>query len=714
MLRTFLVLILSGLFTVLFAGEGMWIPLLLDSLNHQDMKEKGLRLSAEEIYSADQASLKDAVVIFGNGCTGEVISPEGLVITNHHCGYSRIQSHSTVEKNYLADGFWASSKQEELPNPGLTVSFLVRIEDVTAQVLNGVSSTMSEEQRRQKTMENIVSVRNKTELNTHYHAEIKPFFYGKEYYMFIYEVFRDVRLVGAPPETVGNFGGDTDNWIWPRHTGDFSLFRIYADKNNNPADYSPENVPYKPKKYLNISVGGIKEGDFTMILGYPGRTEQYLISDALQMIAGTSLPAKVAMRTARLDVIQEIMDRGPEYKLRYASKHKNISNSWKRWIGVTRGVDRASVIENKRRSEQEFIQWASGKPEYESLFSSFGAMFKEYAPLYILNDLGGEFLSSMELLTIADRTQLRVFSMQDSSEAGKEKSIQDLKRFGSRFFKTNAVEIDRKTFPQLLRIFAEYTDVNLHPDFYKKIESSYGNNYEAFVTDMFNTSIFTDSTRYLRTLNKSYKTIIQAVMRDPLMTIYRDFSILLTRTGAREKLDSLDSEMQRFYRKYITGLMAMESDRVFYPDANFSMRLTYGKVEGYKPVDAVYYNYYSTINGIIEKEDPEIPDYKVPGKLKELHSNGDFGSYLQDGALPVCFIASNHTSGGNSGSPVLDADGNLIGINFDRNWEGTVSDYAYDPLVCRNISLDIRYVLFIIDKLADADWILNELTIVNN
>lgn len=712
--RFILIFLLSGLFTPSFSGEGMWIPLLLDSLNYRDMQEKGLRLSPEQIFSNNQASLKDAVVIFGNGCTGEVISPEGLVITNHHCGYSRIQAHSTVEKNYLTDGFWAKSQQEELANPGLTVSFLVRIENVTDRVLKGITGNMRETERLQQTALNIASIRSDAILNTNYQAEIKPFFFGNEYYLFVYEVFRDVRLVGNPPEAIGNFGGDTDNWIWPRHTGDFSLFRIYADKDNKPADYSPDNVPYKPKKHLNISVNGVSEGDFTMILGYPGRTDQYLISDALELIAGYTLPAKVEMRTARLEAIQSVMDRGPEYKLRYASKHKTIANSWKKWMGVTSGVKRADVIAGKRKLEEDFVQWASDKPEYHTLMNDFRRLFDDYSPLYKKNDIGSELLNSIELTALTDRTQIRFFSMGDSSEAGKRVVIEELKRYAGRFFKTNALEIDRKVLPQLLRIYASYTHADERPEFFKQIGSDYNDNYEAYVSDILEKSMFADSVKYRKVLDKPEKAIRNTIINDPLITIYRDFAVILAENGAHDRLDSLESEMVSFYRKYINGLMAMDTNRTFYPDANFTMRLTYGKIEGYEPMDAINYNFYSTLDGIMEKENPEIADYNVPAKLKELYSSSDFGSHLQNGNVPVCFIASNHTSGGNSGSPVIDADGNLIGINFDRNWEGTVSDFAYDPKVCRNISLDVRYVIYIIDKLADADWILNELTLIKN
>jgi hypothetical protein len=699
------------------AGEGMWLPLLLDSLNYKDMQEKGLRLSPEEIYSINQASIKDAVVIFGGGCTGELISPEGLLITNHHCGYSRIQSHSTVENDYLTNGFWAGSKTEELPNPGLSVTFLVRIENVTDRILKDIPDTLPEAERNQRVATNTITVRNEALLDSDYEAEVKPFYFGREYYLFVYEIFNDVRLVGAPPEAIGRFGGDTDNWIWPRHTGDFSLFRIYAGKDNKPADYSTDNVPYKPKKYLSISADGVKEGDFTMVLGYPGRTDEYLTSDALSMIARKSLPAKIDMRTVRLNAIEEEMAKGSDARLRYASKYVSISNSWKKWIGVTKGVKRASVIESKKRFEKEFNDWAenltSDSMGFSSLLREFSRLYDQYEPLYLSGDLGGELLNSLELSNLVNRVQIDFYSAHDSSAQYKRSAIQRIKQTGSGFFKSKAMEIDRKVLPPLLRIYADNAGSQFHPEFYNTIKDKFKGDYLAYVTNLFNTSLFTDSVRFLKVFNKSEGSIQKKIMNDPLISIYRDFSKMLL-GGVYDRADSLSLEINSLYRKYLSGLITMNPSRVLYPDANFTMRLAYGEVEGYKPSDAVDFTYYSTLDGIIEKENPDIADYKVPVQLKELYTSNDLGTYTVSGKIPVCFIASNHTSGGNSGSPVLNADGNLIGINFDRNWEGTVSDYAYDPAICRNISLDVRYVLFVIDKVAHADWLLDELTIIKH
>jgi hypothetical protein len=698
------------------SGEGLWNLLLLDSLNYRDMQEKGLRLGPEEIYSINQASLKDAVVIFGGGCTGELISPEGLLITNHHCGYSRIQAHSTVENDYLTNGFWAGSKSEELPNPGLSVAFLVRIEDVTKKILNNIPDSLPEVVRNERVASNTSTVRNEVVSDSHYEAEVKSFYFGREYYLYVYEIFTDVRLVGAPPEAIGRFGGDTDNWVWPRHTGDFSLFRIYAGKDNNPADYSPDNVPFKPRKYLDISVDGVKEGDFTMVLGYPGRTDEYLTSDALSMIAQKSLPAKIEMRTLRLNALKDEMTKNPEARLRYASKYVSISNSWKKWIGVTKGVEQPDAIEAKLHLERNFDTWAGNLAHdtagYSSLMKEFAALYAMFEPLYLSSDLGGELLNSMELSRLVNDVQLKFYAVYDSSDEYKRSAIRQIKQSGRTFFKSDAMEIDRKMLPSVLKIYADNTNPQFHPEFFNIIKNEFKGDYPTYVASVFNSSIFTDSVRYFRLFNKPKEKIRKKVMNDPLISIYRDFSGMLIDT-IYGRADSLNREINRLYRKYLSGLMVMDSSRVFYPDANFTMRLAYGKVEGYEPSDAVDYTYYSTLDGIMEKEDPDIADYKVPDQLKELFATNNLGPYTVNGKLPVCFIASNHTSGGSSGSPVLNADGNLIGINFDRNWEGTVSDYAYDPAICRNISLDVRYVLFVIDKVADADWLLDELTIIN-
>jgi V8-like Glu-specific endopeptidase len=699
-----------------WSGEGMWLPVHLDSLNQKDMKEKGLMLDAMEIFSNSHPSLKDAIVMFGNGCTGELISPEGLLVTNYHCGYSRIQSHSTVKNNLLADGFWAQAKSEELPNPGLTATFLLRMERVTDRVLTEIPDSLNETDRNTLIERRIEVIRKEAVSDTFLHAEIKPFYFGKEYYLFVYETFHDVRLVGAPAETIGRFGGDEDNWMWPRHTGDFALFRIYADKNNRSADYSPDNVPFTPRKYLNISLEGVQEGDFTMVMGYPGRTDQYLTSDALEMITGKSLPAKIAIRTARRNALETIMDKSPELRLKYVSKYVSLSNSWKKWIGVVKGISRSRALEAKLRQEEDFSNWAANLPSdpacYASLMKEFSIIYDELEPMFLAGDLGAEILNSLETSRIVNEVQMKFFSTVDSSRAVKQSAIRNIKSQGEAFFRTEAIAIDRNTLPEMLKIYMTYTASAYHPAFNGQITDDFHGNFAAFVESVFNNSIFTDSVNFRKTFGMSEAKIRKKLMNDPLISIYRDFSDKLVPV-VYGRLDTLTRRLNGNYRRYVSGLMEMKPDKTFYPDANFTMRLTYGKVEGYEPADAVNYSYYTTSEGILEKEKLEIADYKVPDEFKAEKADSIPASYLTHGRIPVCFIASNHTSGGNSGSPVLNAKGDLIGVNFDRNWEGTMSDYAYNPDICRNISLDVRYMLFVIDQVANADWILNELTLTN-
>jgi hypothetical protein len=698
-------------------GEGMWLPLYIDSLKLQEMQRLGLALGAGEIYSNDHPSLKDAVVIFGNGCTGEVISPDGLIITNYHCGFSRVQQHSTVEKNFVTDGFWAPSRDKELPNPGLTVAFLVRMEEVTKVALKGLSDSIPEQERTNMIMRNVAGIQKKATEGNGYNSEVKSFFFGTRYFLFVYQVFPDVRLVGAPSESIGKFGGDTDNWIWPRHTGDFSLFRIYAGKDNKPAEYSTDNVPYKPVKYLSLSLDGVSEGDFTMVLGYPGRTDEYLTSRGLSLVAEKSLPAKVEMRTLRLQGLNMEMDKSMAAKLRFGAKYYSISNAWKKWIGVTKGVDKANAIRLKLNQEEKFAQWIRSDPSknagYDSLLSRFDHTYDQYEPLFIANDLANEFLNSVELFSLAKNSLSNYYSLLDSSRAYNQSAIKKLHNSGMSFFRSGAENVDKFILPELLKIYADKTDEKFHPDLYGEIREKFGNNYRAYTDHVFQTSLFTDSIRFEKLLKKSPKVIRKELWTDPLPAMYREFVHMLL-FNVHGKTDSLERDLNSLYRKYITGLMAMDMGRIFYPDANFTMRVTFGKAEGYKSQDAVSYLSNTTLEGLMEKEDESIADYRVFPKLKEVYKEHDFGQWAVNGKVPVCFIASNHTSGGNSGSPVLNARGELVGINFDRNWEGTVSDYVYNPSICRNISLDVRYVLFIIDKVASAPWLLDELTLVRH
>jgi Peptidase S46 len=712
MIKFFFPLIFSWMSLFSFAGEGMWIPLLLENRTIADMQAAGLKLSAADIYSINQACLKDAVVMFGKNCTGELISPEGLLITNHHCGYGRIQAHSTVEKDYLTDGFWAQSRSEELPNPGLTVSFLVRMEDVTEKALLGVTPDMPEGQREEIVNKNSREIIAKAVKDTHYEAGIESFFFGSDYYLFVYEVFEDVRLVGAPPSAIGKFGGDTDNWIWPRHTGDFCLFRVYAGKDNKPAPYDTANIPYRPKKYLTISAQGVHEGDFTMVIGYPANTDEYLYSGGLELITREILPVKVKMREERLGIMQEEMAKSPAVKLQYAEKYQGTANAWKKWIGVIEGVQRTKAIYEKRKQESMFTDTALTdtcrtkyfKPVLLRLHDFYSANGIGIAA----SELGHEALNSFEMASFASNFDNKV--MMAGHDTGDLPVVKDqLRKMTDGFFKKVDLTIDRRTMESILGIYFASVDPLYFPGIYNTIRDRFDGDANGYVEWLFHKSIFTHQEKLNRSIDNLSARSVKKILSDPASLFYRSFAEALT--SYYPVADSLNLVLQRLYRDYLRGLMATDTNRVYYPDANFTMRVTFGKVEGYKAADAVTYDYHTTATGILEKENPEIDDYKVDEKLRQILEKKDFGRYGQNATLPVCFIASNHTSGGNSGSPVLDKEGRLIGINFDRNWEGTVSDFEYDPAVCRNISLDIRYVLFLIDKYAGASNIMQELTI---
>ena len=667
--RVLLFLISVMMFHPLSADEGMWVPSYIQQ-KIEEMRSKGFRLSAEDLYSMNSSSLKDAIVHFNGGCTGEMISGEGLLITNHHCGYDQIQYHSSVEHDYLKDGFWAMKRDEELPNPDLYVAFLEYMEDVTKKVLSGYSESMSEEQREKLIADNSRRIVSRIERKGKgIKARVAPLYYGNQYFVYVYKVFTDVRLVGAPPSSIGKFGGDTDNWMWPRHTGDFSLFRVYADLNNEPAPYSPDNVPYRPKRFFKINAAGIAEGDFTLVYGYPGRTSEYVTSQAVDYIANVSNPKKIKLRTIRLDIMESQMDRSDAVRIQYSSKNADVANSWKKWQGEMKGILKMNTVANKRNYEKEFAEWAKGKPEYDGITGRFADLYSQAEELSLVRDYQYEALNAPEFL---------FFAAGDGSDS-------------VLFYKNYYKPIDKATFIALMN---EYD---------KDIDESYKSPY------------FKEKVAMAGSIEK----LADAIYDNDSLSLAREF---YTATNAfynstvKPRLDSLNREINMLYRKYMRGQMEFARERgtgkVFYPDANSTLRIAYGCIKGYAPADAVYYRPFSTLDGIMEKDNPEIFDYNVPQKLREIYAAKDFGRWEENGTVPVCFIATNHTTGGNSGSPVLDAEGNLIGVNFDRVWEGTMSDIVFDPDLCRNIALDIRYALFIIDKVADAGYLLDEMVIL--
>ena len=685
MKRIFLILlVLAGIASPLRADEGMWIPALI-SQRIADMQAKGFKLSAEDIYSVNQASLKDAVVLFGGGCTAEIVSGEGLLFTNHHCGYSQIQQHSSVEHDYLKDGFWAMNRSEELPNRGLSVSFLERMEDVTNAVLKGYNASMTEEERAALIRKNSDElVKKATADGKGLRANVEALYYGNQYFLFVYRVYRDVRLVGAPPSSIGKFGGDTDNWMWPRHTGDFSIFRVYADKDNNPAEYSPDNVPYRPKRFLTVSRAGVKEGDFTFVYGCPGSTKEYVLSDDVYYVE-TSDPQKIDLRTLRLDIMKKYMDQSPAVRIQYSSKAQGVSNSWKKWQGEAKGLVKNKAVEVKKAYEARFKQWAKGT-KYDGLVERLEALYAEREPYYRAYDYYSEAARPTELLSLASsvRSQLANKEAKDS--------------YVERFFKDYYQPIDKEIFAALMKAFDEKLADDVKPAYFKEQMAKYRGDTKAWSEDLFKNSVFATKESCLA-LTEADKAKVD---NDPAYLLYNAFYQWYY-NELRPTINRTGDEIQLAMRDYMKAQMEFEPNKAFYPDANMTLRVAYGHVEGYAPSDAIYYRPVSTLKGIIEKDNPEIFDYDIPQTLRDIYAEG--GHETQ----PVCFLATNHTSGGNSGSPVLNADGNLIGINFDRVWEGTMSDLMFDPEICRNISIDIRYLLFNIEHIGHASYLFNEM-----
>ena len=664
------------------ADEGMWVPALIQS-RIKDMKAKGFKLTAEDIYSINRSSLKDAVLLFGSGCTGEVISDEGLFLTNHHCGYYFIGSHSSVEHDYLTNGFWAMNRSEELPNPGLTVSFLIRMEDVTDRALKGVDDEMPQAERDSMVKANAADVIAKATAGTHYEAAVEPFYYGNQYFLFVYEKFRDVRLVAAPPSAIGKFGGDTDNWMWPRHTGDFSMFRIYADKNNNPADYSKDNVPYRPRRSFTISTAGLKEGDFTMVYGNPGRTMQYVVSDAIDYAVNCGL-----------EIMNAEQAKDPATRIAYAAKNARVSNQWKKWQGESKGLARLGTLDKKRAFEAQFTAWAADKPLYRDVLPKLRALYAELAPYAFARDYYQEAYQAIEMTQFAQNAAKGIFKP-------------DAEKAGDGFFKNYSQTIDRLSTQAVLGEYVKNVPAEWTPAYFLEAVQKAGG-IDRYVDELFEQSNFSTIEKYKALASADSATKAAALQNDPALLLAEAFNTFYN-TKVDGTYKRLNTEINTLYRLYMKGLMEMQPDRTFFPDANLTLRVAYGTVEGYSPVDAVYYEPFSTIDGIMEKDNPDIYDYNIPQRLRDLYRTKEYGRWNVDGSVPVCFLATNHTTGGNSGSPVLNGRGQLVGINFDRTWESTMSDYEFDVVKCRNIIVDIRYVLFVIDRIGNAGYLLDEM-----
>ena len=689
---------------------GMWIPSLLQGMNEKEMKSLGMKMTVADIYDVNKSSLKDAVPHFNGGCTSEVISPKGLLLTNHHCGFDAIQTHSSVEHDYLTNGFWAYKMEDELPNEDLEVTFIVKIEDVTAKVLDGTAALGSEAERQKKIQDNIAALTKSLSKESWQENKIRTFYEGNQYMLFVTETYKDVRLVGAPPSAIGKFGSDTDNWVWPRHTGDFSLFRIYADKNNRPAGYSKDNVPYTPKHFLPISLDGIKEDDFTLVFGYPGKTNEYLPAVAIEQIVTELNPAKIEIRDKALKVQDGFMRKDNAIKIQYASKYAGIANYWKKWIGETQGLKKSNAVAVKRKQEtafQEKVAKAGKQSEYGNLLVDFKKNYEEIGPYASARDYFIEVvLRNTELLSVG----YKMYQLEQIYNTKGEQAFTDRKNklatgLGE-FYKDFNAGVDEKVFEQLIALYATKSPKPYLPSALLNIDT------KQLTTDVYSTSKLTTFTGAKELLTGDSKTVLANLNNDKCFQLVKVIADNYLKEVA-PKYDEINLKITALQRTYMKAQLELNKGARIFPDANSTLRVTYGKVKGYEPKDATRYKPVTYLDGVLEKYIPGDYEFDVPKKLIDLYNAKDYGSYGENGKMPVCFIGTNHTTGGNSGSPAIDATGNLIGLNFDRVWEGTMSDIYYDPSICRNVMVDIRYVLFIIDKYANAHNLIEELKLVH-
>ena len=685
---------------LIFGHEGMWIPSLLKVIEGQ-MKSDGLELSAEDIYSINNSSLKDAIVHFGGGCTAEVVSKQGLILTNHHCGYSQIQQHSSLENNYLKDGFWAMSKSEELTNPGLTATFIVSIKDVTNEVFKDTTD-LSPLEFKKVISKNIKNIQSQNGNQPNYKYVVKPFFYGNKFYLITSKTYKDVRLVGAPPSSMGKFGGDTDNWVWPRHTCDFSVFRIYANEENEPAEISENNIPYNAPVALDVKVSGVKENDFSMVFGFPGKTEQYLTSNAVNNYINIILPARIEMRKNSLKHIDAYMDLSESNFIKYASKQSRVSNAYKKWIGQDLGLRKKQAVVKKRSEEKK---WVEKNPSNQLLLDKLFKLEEQKIKYQLAYSLFIElWYYGPEIIRFSNGIE----KLKDAEEF--ESKIKNKQKNSINYFKNYDADVDKEVFKSLIPIYLKHLADDLKDPLMISALQKFDNE-NLFVNNLFEKSKLTNLESTLKVLNSNKKSFVKYLEKDPIV----DFASNLYNHFLNDILPQyrkLEEEHQNLMGKYLKSLMESYPERSFFSDANSTMRLTYGKVEGSKPRDGMSYDWFTTIDGIIDKYNTGESDFKIPTRLQNLYDEKNYGRYGANGTLNICFLGSNHTTGGNSGSPALDSKGQLIGINFDRTWESTMSDVLFDENICRNIMVDIRYVLWVIDIYADAGHLVNEMNLV--
>jgi len=698
----FFVLFCIAIFSLkpVLAEEGMLIPSLIAAFEN-DMKAKGMKLSAADIYSVNSTSIKDAIFQFGGGCTAELVSDKGLLLTNHHCGYGQIQAHSSLEHDYLKNGFWAKNYAEELPNPGLTAMRIVRIEDVTAAVLAGASS---------KSDQTIIAANIKKLVaaaiaGTHFEAEIKPFNYGNDYYLMVKETFTDIRFVGTPPNSIGKFGGDTDNWVWPRHTGDFSVFRIYAGKDNKPAAYAADNQPYKPLHYLPISFQNRQEGDFTMVYGFPGTTEQHVVSEYLKFIIEKERPSRIEMRNQSLAVIDAGMKASDLTRIQYAAKQASIANAWKKWIGQVEGLENLGAIEIKLAEETRYKAMASSKPEwakYASALETLNGLMAKGTLTEYKYAIGVEYFSVgpeyFKLVRGIEDLLLNHAKYGANNELPK--VLEKLQTTADGFFKNYNAGVDRQIFLALTKLYLTYS-----------VQSLKGSSVEELTNLIYTKSIFTDESRFKAFLSGFSAKSVKKIEKDPGFVHFNQFFTPF-RNDVVPAYKSFQAEVNKWMQVYVDGKYVMFPLHKHWPDANSTLRITYGQLEGSAPTDGMRYTEHTTLDGIIAKYNMGNPDFELLPRMLELHAAKNYGPYAQGDELWVCFTGSNHTTGGNSGSPVLDKNGYLMGLNFDRSWESTMSDYLFDPDRCRNIVVDIRYVLWVMDVYSGAKHLVDEMTLM--
>lgn len=696
------------------ADEGMWLPMMIQRLNQRDLQKMGLQLTPEEIYSVNNGSLKDAIVSLGGFCTAEMISANGLMLTNHHCAYDAIRSHSTVENDILTNGFWAMSHDEELPNQSLSASFLVRMEDVTERVLAELNDEMSEAEREAKVAEITKAIEAEAGEDNDYRVSVKDFYGGNEFYLFLYEVYRDVRLVGAPPESIGKYGGDTDNWMWPRHTGDFALLRLYTGPDGEPAAYSEDNIPMQPRHHLPVSLDGVENGDFAMVMGFPGSTDRYLTSHGIRQALDLKNPTVVDIRDLKLKIMKEDMDASKDVRIKLASTYAQTANYWKYFIGQSRGLKRLNVYDKKKELENEFERWVNANDARQAKYGEALTLIEEgYQALepyakgntYVL-EAG---VLSADVILFAFRFS-RVFEAYQNTEDEAQKGMlkQQLTALGDSHFEEYVYETDRKLFSQMLGKYYNDVPADQHPEFFAFVAKKYKGDFEKYGDKAFTSSIFTDHDRYKAFVEKPKDKTLE---KDLVRQASADLMGMYFGAGARNA--EANAKLDRGYRLFIAGLREMNPDKEYYPNANSTMRVSFGSVGDYDAADAVHYDFITTADGILEKEDPTNPEFIVPDKLKELIQNKDFGQYADaNGELVINFISNNDITGGNSGSPVINGRGELIGCAFDGNWEAMSGDIAFEPELQRTISVDARYILFVIDKFAGAGHLVDEMTLV--